>query len=150
MANTFTSLKYHIIFSTKNREPWLTEQIAPRLWKYIEVICADKNATVLAICGMPDHLHLLVGLPPQDCVSETVKNIKALSSIWIKRTFPDCAGFAWQDGYGAFTVSQSAVDGIVKYIANQTEHHRVKTFEEEFRAFLAHNDIKFEERYLLG
>jgi REP element-mobilizing transposase RayT len=150
MANTYTSLNYHVVFSTKNREPWLESGIRERLWPYIGGIARDNGMRALEIGGVADHVHLLLSVPASLALSKAVQLLKGGSSHWVKDTFPNIAGFSWQDGYGAFTVSQSQLDVVRKYIRNQEEHHRTKTFEEEYRAFLKKNRVDFDDRYLLG
>ncbi len=148
MANTFTSLHYHVIFSTKNREPWIRPDIESRVWSYLGGITRENDLKAILVGGIENHVHLLIGLPPTITVSKAVQLIKGGSSAWIKETFPGTRGFGWQDGYGAFTVSKSLVPEVENYIRQQREHHRVKTFEEEYRAMLEKHDIRFEERYL--
>ena len=148
MANTFTSLHYHVIFSTKTREPWIRPDIEPRVWSYLGGIARENDMKAILIGGIENHVHLLLGLPPTVAVSKAVQVIKGGSSAWLKDTFPWVRGFGWQDGYGAFTVSKSLVPEVEDYIRNQREHHRVKTFEEEYRAVLEKHETRFEERYL--
>jgi len=148
MANTFTSLHYHVIFSTKNREPWIGRNIEERLWAYLAGIAVQHGLKPLLIGGMEDHIHALIGLPPTCTVSEALKSIKGGSTGWVKQNLPGCRSFGWQDGYGAFTVSKSVLGEIEEYIRRQREHHRLKTFQEEYRALLERHGIHFEERYL--
>jgi len=148
MANTFSSLHYHIIFSTKQREPWIRREIEERLWAYLGGIASQVEVKPLVIGGMEDHVHILLGMPPSISVSEAVKRIKGGSSVWIKENLPGCRSFVWQDGYGAFTVSKSQMLEVAEYIRNQREHHRYKTFQEEYRAFLDRHEIAYDERYL--
>ena len=148
MANTFTSLHYHIVFSTKNREPWLRPDIEQRVWSYLGGIARENEMKALLIGGVENHVHLLLGIPPIIAVSKAVQLIKGGSSAWVKETFRSVGGFGWQDGYAAFTVSKSSVAEVESYIRGQREHHRVKSFEEEYRAFLVKHEIPFEERYL--
>jgi REP element-mobilizing transposase RayT len=150
MANTYTSLNYHVVFSTKNREPWLEAAIRERLWPYIGGIARDNGMKALEVGGVADHVHLLVSIPASMALSKAVQLLKGGSSHWVKDTFPNIAGFSWQDGYGAFTVSQSQLDVVRQYVRNQEEHHRTKTFEEEYRAFLKRNHVDSDDRYLLG
>jgi len=98
MANTFTSLHYHVVFSTKNREPWITQSVAERVWKYLGGIARENDMKALAVGGMPDHIHIALALPASQSVSKAMQLIKGGSSKWIKDTFPPMAGFAWQDG----------------------------------------------------
>ena len=148
MANTFTSLHCHIIFSTKNREPWLRQDIEERVWSYLGGIARENGMKAVMIGGIENHVHLLVGIPPTLAVSKAVQLIKGGSSVWIKESFPGLRGFGWQDGYGAFSVSKSQVADVAEYIRGQREHHRVKSFEEEYRAFLDKHEIQYDERYV--
>jgi putative transposase len=148
MANTYTPLHYHFIFSTKNREPWIRRDIEERLWAYLGGIASQHDLKPTLIGGIEDHVHLLVGLPPTISISQALKSIKGGSSGWIKQNLPGCQTFAWQDGYGAFTVSKSLIDGVQNYIRQQREHHRVRTFQEEYVAFLNKHGIAYKERYL--
>ena len=148
MANTFTSLQFHVIFSTKNREPWIRTEIESRVWSYLGGIARENALKALLIGGVENHIHMLLGLPPTLAVSKAVQLIKGGSSVWIKETFAGAGGFGWQDGYAAFTVSKSLVPDVEAYIRNQREHHRVKTFEEEYRAVIEKHGLQFDERYL--
>ncbi len=150
MAKTLTSLNYHIVFSTKGREPWLHAEIRARLWPYLGGMARESGLHAWIVGGVEDHVHLLVSIPPALAVSKAVQMIKGGSSHWIKQAYPKLAVFAWQDGYGAFSVSHSQLAAVREYIATQEEHHRVRTFAEEYRAFLAKHEIAFDERYLLG
>ena len=114
MANTYTSLNYHLVFSTKNREPWLIEAVCARLWPYLGGIARENGMKALEIGGVADHVHILVSVPATMALSNAVQLIKGGSSHWIKESFPNMAAFAWQDGYGAFSVSNrnSILSGI--------------------------------------
>ena len=148
MANTFTSLHYHVIFSTKNREPWISREIEERVWKFLGGIARENGMKALQIGGMPDHIHLALALPPTHSVSKALQLLKGGSSKWIKDSLRQMRGFAWQDGYGAFTVSKSNLPEVLDYIQNQPEHHRTKTFKEEYLAFLVRHGVDYDERYL--
>ena len=150
MANTYTSLNYHVVFSTKGREPWLSEPVRERLWPYLGGIARENGMKALEIGGVADHVHFLLSIPANLTVSKAVQLIKGGSSHWLKEVFPNLAQFAWQDGYAAFTVSQSQLESVRDYVRGQVEHHRVKAFAEEYRAFLQRHQIDFDERYLLG
>jgi REP element-mobilizing transposase RayT len=150
MANTYTCLQYHVTFSTKNRERWITPDLEPRIWAYLGGIARDNRIIPLKIGGIEDHVHLVLGMPPTLAPSKMVQLLKGGSSKWIHDTFPALRGFGWQDGYGAFTVSKSNLLEIVKYVETQREHHRSKTFQEEFRALLDRHGIGYDERYLWG
>jgi len=148
MANTFTSLHYHVIFSTKNREPWIRPEIESRVWAYLGGIARENDVKAHLIGGIENHVHLLLGIPPALAVSKAVQLIKGGSSAWVKETFGGTAGFGWQDGYGAFTVSKSLVPEVERYIRDQRVHHGKKTFEEEYRTMLDRHEIQYEERFL--
>jgi REP element-mobilizing transposase RayT len=150
MANTFTSLHFHIIFSTKNRQRWITTDIEQRIWEYIGGIARANEMKALQIGGIEDHVHVVIGMRPTMAVSKAVQLLKGASSKWIHDTFPALAGFEWQDGYGAFTIGKSQLDDVAQYVANQRDHHRVRTFQEEFRAFLEKYEIEYDERYVWG
>lgn len=148
MAQSFASLHYHLIFGTKGREPILADAIRPRLYEYVGGMLRAGRSKLLAAGGMPDHTHWLVSLHRQTSVAEALRQIKASSSKWIHDQYPEMSHFAWQVGYGAFAVSYSNLEAVESYIRGQAEHHRTTTFQEEFRAFLKHHDIAFDERYL--
>jgi len=148
MANTFTSLHCHVVLSTKNREPWLRQDIEDRVWSYLGGIARENDLKALQIGGIENHVHLLLGLPPTVPVSKAVQLIKGGSSTWMKATLSGLGGFGWQDGYAAFAVSKSLVPDVASYIRSQREHHRVKTFEEEYKAFLTKHEIPYEERHV--
>ena len=148
MANTFTCLHYHIVFSTKDREPWIEAGIQERIWAYLGGIARENQLKPLLIGGVEDHVHLLLGAPPTMALSEALKLIKGGSSKWIKQNFPGCRGFGWQDGYGAFTVSKSQESQVMAYIRAQREHHCNKSFQDEYRGLLDRHGINYDERYL--
>ena len=148
MPQSFACLNCHIIFSTKNREPVIMPDFAPRLYQYIGGIAHNTGNTLMAAGGMPDHIHLLVSLGRESCMADVVRDIKSNSSRWIHETVANLRGFAWQSGYGAFAVSYSSLVQVRQYIADQQEHHRVRTFQEEFRAFLKRHNIQYDERYV--
>jgi putative transposase len=145
---SYTNLLYHIVFSTKNREPCLEPGMRSRLFEYLGGAVRGEGGTALTINGVADHVHLLVRLRQDKAVSAVVGAIKANSSGWIHRTFSRYEAFAWQVGYGAFTVSTSQLGTVRRYIENQEEHHRVRTFQEEFLAFLKANEIEYDPRYI--
>ncbi len=148
MPQSLVSLHLHVVFSTKHREPLITPDLAPRLYGYVGGIVCETGSVLIAAGGMPDHIHLLVSLGRQACVADLVRDVKANSSRWVHDTFPDRSRFAWQAGYGAFAVSISMVGRVRGYIANQEEHHRRRTFQDEFREFLKAHGIEWDERYV--
>jgi len=150
MANTYTSLHYHLIFSTKNREPWLAPSIEQRIWRFIGGIARKHRMTALQVGGIDNHIHALVTAPPTIAPSQIAQFLKGDSSKWIHEEFSTLRNFGWQDGYGAFTVSKSNIPKVIKYIQNQREHHRKKTFQEEYLEFLRENSIEYDERCLWG
>ena len=148
MANTYTALHYHLVFSTKNRERWITPDVEARIWAYLGGIAKENAMHPIQIGGIEDHVHVLLGAPATLAPSKIAQLIKGGSSAWIHGTFPNMTGFAWQDGYGAFSVSKSSVPDVARYIQNQRQHHRTKTFQEEYLAMLQKHQIHYEERYL--
>ena len=150
MANTYTSLHYHIVFSTKNREPLISQGIEGRVWSYIGGIARKHRMTALQVGGVEDHIHALVTAPATLAPMQMAQFLKGDSSKWIHGEFPRLGGFAWQDGYGAFTMSTSKVPSVIAYIQNQREHHRKKTFQEEYRELLEKHGIEYDERYIWG
>lgn len=148
MPQSLACLQVHFIFSTRNREPLITKALAPRLYSYIGGIVRDKKCVLLAAGGVADHIHLLISMSREVSASEIMRLVKANSSKWIHETFPDLRRFAWQTGYGAFSVSFSRTKSVKDYIAKQPEHHRRKTFQDEYRSFLKKHEIGFDERYV--
>ena len=150
MANTYTSLHYHVVFSTKNRERWIRPDIEERIWAYLGGIAKQNKMKPLQIGGIEDHVHVLLGAPPVIAPAKIAQLIKGGSSAWIQKNFPPLKGFGWQDGYSAFTVSKSEVPSVIEYIRGQREHHRTKSFQEEYRELLKRHGIEFDERYIWG
>ena len=148
MAQSFTCLIYHIVFSTKDRQPLITDAHQSRLYDYICGTIRELGGISLAINGIEDHVHLLAKLRPDNALSDVLRDLKANASGWMHDVFPDMKVFSWQRGYGAFTVSQSNVEKVQDYIARQKEHHQKKSFRVEFIEFLEVNGIEYDERYL--
>jgi putative transposase len=148
MPQSYTCLHHHLIFSTKGRLPLLIVGIQARLWEYFGGILRSRGCVLLAAGGMPDHVHLLIGLNKEMAISDCLRIIKTNSSSWIHQTFPGVAGFAWQTGYGAFAVSYSQLEVAKQYIAQQEEHHRTLSFQDEFVAFLQRHNIEYNPKYL--
>jgi|SRR5208282_6870223 len=147
MGSTYTSLSYHIVFSTKYRKPYLTDTIRPEIYKYIGGIIANKHGHIIEIGGIADHIHILTSCAATIALADFIRDIKANSSKWIheERRLHD---FQWQSGCGAFTVSCSQIEVVRLYICGQAEHHRKQSFEDEYRWFLRKHGIEFEEKYL--
>jgi putative transposase len=150
MANTCTSLHYHFTFRTKNREPWIVPKIEDRVWAYIGGVCRKHKMRAVQIGRIEDHIHALVLAPPTITPSQIAQYLKGDSSKWIHQEFPKMRGFEWQDGYGGFTISKSQVSGVIEYISNQREHHRKRSFEEEYLELLKKHGVDYDERHLWG
>ena len=150
MAHTYTNLLIHYVFSTKNRERIMTDELQERLWPYMGGIARENKMKALAVGGTEDHVHLLLSLPATLSVAKAVQLIKGGASNWVHDTFSDCKNFQWQEGYGAFTVSISHVADTIAYINAQKEHHQKKTFQEEYIVFLKKHNIEYDERYIWG
>lgn len=148
MPRTYTNLLTHIIFSTKQRQPFITDNIKPRLHSYIGGIFRELHGVAYNVGGVTDHVHLLVSMPPALSISDAVRTIKTNSSKWMKQQGDDFKSFEWQNGFGAFAVSQSNMNDVARYIAEQEEHHRTRTFQEEYIAFLERHGIEYDKRYV--
>jgi putative transposase len=148
MAGSFTCLRYHLIFSTKGREPRLEGAMRPRMFEYIGGIVRQRRGQLIGAGGTDDHVHLLAILPKDRSVSEMLRDIKSHSSGWLNDLGLCGADFHWQNGYGALTVGRREVDGLMRYLAGQEEHHRERSFQEEFLEFLEDNEIEYDPRYI--
>jgi len=138
----------HVIFSTKERRPLLDADLKPRLFPYLGGIIHAHDGKALIINGPADHVHILAPLAAKHSLSDLMRELKADSTGWVHKNFPDKKSFAWQTGYGAFSVSHSNQVEVEKYIASQEEHHRRVSFQEEFVAFLRKHEIQYDERFL--
>ncbi len=145
MPNSFTALYTHFIFSTKGRQALLTASIRPELFAYIGGICRNEQCTLIDAGGVEDHVHLLVRRHATVAESNILRDIKANSSRWIKKHVPD---FAWQDGGGMFSAGPQSLEQVRSYLAGQEEHHRHKSFREEFIEFLDKYGIEYDPKYL--
>jgi putative transposase len=148
MANTFTQMYFHVVFAVKGRANLIRPQRKEELYKFITGIVTAKGQKLLAINGMPDHVHLLVGMKPDMALSDLVRDVKANSSRFIREQGWVKGAFEWQQGFGAFTLGHSQLSQIIPYIRNQEEHHRVRTFREEYIAFLQKYEIDYRPEYL--
>ena len=148
MPKSYTNLLYHIVFSTRERRPLITTDRRPALYEYIGGTIRGLGGISLAIGGIEDHLHLLAKLRPDKALSDVLRDLKSNSSGWMHDVFPDAKDFAWQHGYGAFTVSSSQVPAVSNYIANQERHHKKLSFRDEFIEMLQVNEIEFDEKFL--
>ena len=150
MATTFSNLLYHLVFSTKNRQPLIQTDFRESLYGYMGGILRAEGGILLEIGGMPDHVHLLAKMKTDVAVSVAVKEIKAKSSKWLNERSGALERFEWQKGYGIFSVSASLADKVRAYIQSQEEHHRRVSFRDELVSLLERNGIPYDERYLLG
>lgn len=150
MPHSYTSNLMHCVWSTKERAKVIDVELRPRLWAFIGGIARQNDMKALAVGGTSDHTHVLLSLPSIMPIAKAVQLVKGGSSKWVHENFPAHRAFAWQEGYGAFSISISHVDATVAYIQTQEEHHRKRTFEEEFRSFLRKHGIEFDERFLWG
>jgi REP element-mobilizing transposase RayT len=150
MANSYTSLLIHIIFSTYKRERVLPPALRDRLWAYMGGIARENQFKALAIGGTVDHAHMLILIPAAIPVAKAVQLVKGGSSKWLRETITSFRNFGWQKAYGAFSIGVSQADEVAAYIARQEEHHRVKSFQEEYLSFLKEYKIAYDERYIWG
>ena len=148
MSHSYYCQLSHVVFTVKDRFPLLSDSIRERLFPYIGGIVRDQESVLLKAGGTADHVHLLLSFPPKIALVPLVRAVKACSSKWIHELFPEKRGFAWQEGYGAFSVSFSNAEKVKRYIENQEEHHRKQTAGEEFIALLKKHGVPFDERYL--
>ena len=146
--STFTSLNYHIVFSTKDRRPLITPKLRDELHPYIGGIIVDAGGKPIEIGGVADHVHILAKLPATLAVADMLRLVKTNSSKWAGERKDLVRTFAWQTGYSAFAVSKSQSDAVRAYIQNQERHHRRKTFKQELISLLKKHDIEYDEKYL--
>jgi putative transposase len=147
MSHTYSQNHLHVVFSTKGRRKLIEPRMQPKLWSYMAGIGRNHGFLVLANGGMEDHVHLLIQLPPALALAKAVSLVKANSSGWMNE---HGLRFAWQEGYGAFSVSASNLDVVERYIANQERHHRKMTFEDEFLGLLNKHGIQYDPKYVFG
>ncbi len=148
MANTFTQLHVHVVFSVRSRASLIKDEWRENLHRYITGIVQNKGHKILAVNSMPDHIHIFIGMKPDTALSDLVRDIKANSSKWINDERAKNKTFEWQEGYGAFSYSHSQIGDVISYIRNQQEHHRKKTFREEYLDFIKRFDIPHDSKYL--
>jgi putative transposase len=148
VSQSLAKIYIHLIFSTKNREPLLRDEIRPELHRYLGGILRDLNSPAIEINSEADHVHVLFVLARTMTLSQIAQDIKTGTSAWLKKQSPVYANFHWQNGYAAFSVSQSGVPDVRGYIRHQREHHQRMTFQDEVREFLRRYEIEFDERYL--
>ena len=148
MANTYSQIYIQIVFAVKGRLNLIRKENEDELFKYITGIIRNKKQKLIAINGMPDHIHILIGLKPNICLSDLVRDIKANSSKFINEKRWFIGKFVWQEGFGAFSYSKSQIDSVINYIKNQKLHHKKKSFKEEYIKFLTAFGIDYDERYI--
>ena len=148
MPHSYVSNFVHYVFSTRERFPFIDQELESRLWPYIGGIARENGMKALAVGGMTDHVHALLSLPATLSVAKAIQLIKGGSSKWVHDQWPRPRKFAWQDGYGAFSVGASQVKSVIHYIDEQKEHHRKRTFEEEFLEFLEKYSVEYDPRYV--
>ena len=149
MPQSFASIIIHLVFSTKDRRAFLDDDIAPRMHAYLATVCREVTGMAYQVGGVADHIHLATALPRTLTVADLVEKLKVTSSTWIKTI--DAAryrDFHWQRGYGAFSIGASGKDALVDYIQNQAEHHRTRTFQDEYRELLERYGLSWDERYV--
>ena len=150
MSHSYIVCYIHFVFSTKNRIKVISPDMKERIWAYMGGIARENKMKALAIGGTSDHIHILLSMTQNISIAKVIQLIKGGSSKWINETFGSIDKFAWQEGYGAFSIGFSGIDDTIAYINTQEEHHRVRTFEEEFISFLKKNNVEYDERYVWG
>jgi putative transposase len=148
MANTYSQIHIQAVFAVQNRECIIRNSWKEELYKYISGIVQNNNHKILSINGMPDHIHILFGLRPSQSVADLMQDVKGSSSRWINDKKLVHSKFSWQEGYGAFSYSKAEVPAIIQYIINQTDHHKRKTFSEEYYELLQEFEVDFDDRFI--
>jgi putative transposase len=148
MPQSLSLVLVHVIFSTKDRAPFLQPMIRPHLHAYLATVARNLDCECFLVGGVADHVHFAVGLSRTITIAKLVSQLKTSSTMWLKTQSPDLANFAWQRGYGIFSVGPSDLPALQHYISTQDQHHQKHSFEDELRAFLLKYDISFDERYL--
>ncbi len=148
MPQSLSRVILHIVFSTKERRPWLDAAIRPRMHAYLAAVCRDCNCEAYRVGGAADHVHIAARLARTITQADLLEKIKTSSSAWIKTEGRGYSSFFWQGGYGGFSVGSSQLEDLVRYIDNQEQHHRKQTFQEEYRNLLRKYHVHFDERYL--
>lgn len=148
MPQSLSKVILHIVFSTKDREPWLSLDVRARMHTYLATVCRDLGAEVVRVGGVADHVHIVTTLPRTLSQAQLIEQAKKVSSKWIKTVDVRHRGFFWQRGYGAFSVSPSQLEAVLQYVDGQEEHHRTRTFQDEYRELLRRHGVDFDERYV--
>ena len=148
MANTYTSIRIHFVFAVKFRQNLIHKSWKDELFKYMTRIIQNHQHKVFAINGVEDHVHILIGMQPNQSISELMREVKGSSSKWINGNRKTATRFSWQEGYGAFSHSTDKIPGVVQYINDQEKHHDKKSFYMEYQQMLNHFEVEYEERYI--
>ncbi len=148
MPNTYTQIHLHLIFAVQNRRSLIQNSWEGRLYEYITGIVQQHNHKMIIINGMPDHLHIVIGMRPTQSLSDLMQDIKGSSSKWINDNRLVAGKFQWQESYGAFSYGKSQLPKLIEYVKNQKEHHKKKTFVEEYKEFLTAFEVEYDERYI--
>jgi len=148
MANTYSQIYIQIVFAVSGRENLIKSDWEESLYKYMTGIIQNKSQKLLAINGMPDHIHIFIGMKPDCCLSDLVREVKKASNSWINENKLTPVKFYWQEGFESFSYSHSQIDYVVKYIMNQKIHHKKKTFRQEYFKFLKKYEIDYNEKYM--
>ncbi|TVP45829.1 MAG: IS200/IS605 family transposase [Mongoliibacter sp.] len=148
MSSTYSQIYIQVVMAVKGRNSLISQSWEEELYKYITGIITNKNQKLIAINGVSDHIHILIGMKPSCCLSDLIREVKKSSNAFVKEKKFTKFKFKWQDGYGAFSYSHSALDNVIAYIQNQKEHHQKKTFKQEYIEFLRKFQVEFDEKYL--
>jgi REP element-mobilizing transposase RayT len=148
MADSYSQIYIQTVFAVRRRNPLINPSWEEDLFKYITGIITAKGQKLLAINGMPDHIHIFIGMQPNCCLSDLIREIKKSSNHFIKKNRFINSHFQWQEGFAAFSYGQSQLDRVIRYIGNQKQHHLVKTFEDEYIEFLERFNIKYKQEHL--
>ena len=148
MPGTYSQLLLHIVTSTKGRSPWISTEVAVRLYPYIGGIIRAEKGVLYEIGGVEDHVHMYLRWRPDGTVSDLMRKVKSGSSKWMHQTFPELAAFAWQEGYSAFSVSKSQEEALKRYIKGQAEHHKTEDFKSELLRILRADSVEYDEKYV--
>jgi Transposase and inactivated derivatives len=148
MANTYTQIHIHVVFAVQNRSSLINKDWQSRLYQYIVGIIQNHEHKVLAIGGTPDHIHILFGFRPTQSLSALMQNVKRDSSDWINKTRLTKERFSWQEGYGAFSYSKSQLSNVINYIESQEEHHKKRTFTDEYKKILQDFGVEYNDKYI--
>ncbi len=148
MPGTFSQIYIHVVFAVKNRDSLISSSWEERLYQYITGTIQNKGQKMLAINGANNHIHFLIGMKPSCCLSDLVREVKKSSNEWINENKLTKSRFHWQEGYGAFSYSHSQLDQVIKYVMSQKEHHKKKSFKEEYLDLLMKFEIEYDDKYL--